>query len=118
MSKSPPSGRAAGDLERDFEEGPAVYRRCLLGGHLPLRGCRGKGQHVAPQSCCPGSSRRKGLNLFCILAGFIRSQWHARDRRQSCGVPSHTQFDPQGPPATVTPGWLLASLSGANPDRY
>ena len=23
-----------------------------------------------------------------------------------------------GPPATVTPGWLLASLPGANPDRY
>ena len=46
--------------------------RCwIVGGRLPLRGCRGPGQSVAPQSSCPGSSWRHGSHLPNTSTGLL-----------------------------------------------
>ena len=50
---------------------------------LPLRGYRGLGQSVAPQSSCPASSWRQGSHLPYTSTGLLRWQRHITIR----GVP-------------------------------
>ena len=69
-SESRPLLAVSGSSWRPARSAVAVL--WIVGGRLPLRVYRGPGQSVAPQSSCPGSSRRQGSHLPYTSVGLLR----------------------------------------------